>query len=96
MQELWMHIVCYRRFKHHKCLSPSQKSHTCEEGGAHLRNSFWLFIDELEKLLRKLLKWANKKCKNLKISKKKEKKRKAPGDINNTLHLCAINIKDMI
>ena len=30
------------------------------------------------------------------FQKKKEKKRKTPGDINNTLHLCTINIKDMI
>ena len=30
------------------------------------------------------------------FQKKKEKKRKTPGDINNTLHLCTLNIKDMI
>ena len=39
-----------------------KKSHTCEEGGAHLSFSFLAYIDELEKqLLKKLLKWANKK-----------------------------------
>ena len=37
-----------------------EKSHTCEEGGAHLR-IFLVFIDEPEKqiITKKLLKWAN-------------------------------------
>ena len=40
-----------------------QKSHTCEEGGAHLRISFWHLLINLNSnyLLKKLLKWANKK-----------------------------------
>ena len=41
-----------------------KKSHTCEEGGAHL-NALFAFIDELEKqILKKLLEWANKKENN--------------------------------
>ena len=38
-----------------------KKSHTCEEGGAHLIISFWNLLMNLKnKLLKKLLKWANK------------------------------------
>ena len=39
-----------------------QKSHTCEEGGAHLRISFLNLLMNLKNklLLKKLLKWANK------------------------------------
>ena len=39
-----------------------KKSHTCEEGGAHLRISFWHLLMNLKNklLLKKLLKWANK------------------------------------
>ena len=44
-------------------------SHTCEEGGAHLRISFWHSLMKLQNnyLLKKLLKWADKKCKNFNI-----------------------------
>ena len=40
-----------------------KKSHTCEEGGAHLKISFWhLLMNMKNKLsLQKNLKWANKK-----------------------------------
>ena len=54
------------------------------------------FIDELEKqLLKKLLKWASKKSKNINIYVvfKKIKQRKTPGDI--TLQLCTKTL-DMI
>ena len=39
-----------------------QKSHTCEEGGARLRISFWHLLMNLKNklLLKKLLKGANK------------------------------------
>ena len=38
-----------------------KKPNTCEEGGAHLRISFWHLLMKLKnKLLKKLLKWANK------------------------------------
>ena len=49
-------------------------SNTCEEGGAHLRVSFW-------HLLTKMLKWANK-CKHFHICNVafKKKKRKTPGN----------------
>ena len=45
------------------------KSHTCEEGRAHLRISVWHLLMNLKNnyLLKKLLKWANKKCKNFNI-----------------------------
>ena len=50
-------------------------------------------------LLKKLLKWANKKCKNFNISNvvflKKNEKRKTPGDII-ILHQCTKNLDDMI
>ena len=46
-----------------------KKPHKCEEGGAHLRNSVWYLLMNLKNnyLLEKLLKWANKKCKNFNI-----------------------------
>ena len=45
-----------------KTLVTNKKSHTCEEGGAHLRTSFWHLLMNLKNklLLKKLLKWANK------------------------------------
>ena len=44
------------------------KNHTCEEGGAHIQISVWHLLMNLKKyLLKKLLKWANKKCKNFNI-----------------------------
>ena len=41
----------------------NKKSHSCEEGGAPLRISFWHLLINLKnkQLLRKQLKWANKK-----------------------------------
>ena len=46
-----------------------EKSHTCEEGGAHLRIFVWhlLMNSKNNYLFKKLLKWANKKCKNFNI-----------------------------
>ena len=40
-----------------------EQSQTCEEGGAHLRISFWCLLMSLKNklLLKKLLKWDNKK-----------------------------------
>ena len=54
-------------------------------------------IYELEKqLLKKLLNWAYKKCKNFNIYMlKKKEKRKTTEDIIN-LHLCTYNLDDMI
>ena len=54
-------------------------SNTCEEGGAHLRVSFWHLLTNLKNnyLLKTMLKWANK-CKHFHICnvafKKKKKK----------------------
>ena len=54
------------------------------------------FIDELEKLLKKLLKWANKKCKNFNIYnvvffvKKKNKEKHLKISL---FHTCVPNIK---
>ena len=41
----------------------TKKSHICEESGAHLKISFWHLLMNLKNkyLLKKLLKWANKK-----------------------------------
>ena len=53
-----------------------KESHTCEEGGADLRISFWY--------LQKLLKWANKKQNSFNIyyvAFKRKKQRKSPVDI---------------
>ena len=45
-----------------------KKSHTCEEGGAHLRISFWPFTDEPEKqIIKKTVEVANKKQNNFNI-----------------------------
>ena len=72
----------------------SKKSHACEEGGAHIRIYFLHLLMKLKNnyLLRKLLKWANKKCKNFKINKVvfflKNKE--------NVLHLCTKNLDDII
>ena len=43
-----------------------KKSHPCEEGGAHLTTSVWHLLMNLKNnyLLKKLLKWANKKQNN--------------------------------
>ena len=58
-----------------------EKSHTFEEGGAHLRLSVWDLLINLKNnyLLKKLLKWANRKCKdfsiyNVAFIKKQQKK----------------------
>ena len=72
----------------------SKKSHACEEGGAHIRIYFLHLLMKLKNnyLLRKLLKWANKKCKSFKINKVvfflKNKE--------NVLHLCTKNLDDII
>ena len=65
-----------------------KRSHTCEEGGAHLRISFWNLLMNLKnKLLKKLLKCHNKKQNNFNITmlhlffQKKRKERKEPVDI---------------
>ena len=43
----------------------TKKWHTCEEGGTHLRISFWNLLMNLKnKYLKKLLRWANKKQNN--------------------------------
>ena len=49
--------------------SDIEKSHTCEEGSTHLRISFWHLLMNLKNnyLLKKLLKRANKKCRNFNI-----------------------------
>ena len=46
-----------------------KKSHTCEEGGAQLRISFWHLLMNLKikYLSKKMLKWANKKQNNFNI-----------------------------
>ena len=43
----------------------NKNSHTCKQGGANLRISFWQLMVNLKSkyLLKKLLKWANKKTK---------------------------------
>ena len=47
---------------------PVKKSHTHEEGGTHLRISFWyLLINLKNNYLKKLLKWVNKKQNNFNI-----------------------------
>ena len=45
------------------------KSQTCEEEEEHLRISVWHLLMNLKNnyLLKKLLKWSNKKCKNFNI-----------------------------
>ena len=59
-----------------------KKSHTCEEGGAHLRISDWHLLVNLKSnyLVKKLLKWTNKKCMNFEFTmmylKKKKRLRK--------------------
>ena len=42
---------------------------TCEEGGAHLRISFWHLLTNLKNkyLFKKLLKWPNRKQNNVNI-----------------------------
>ena len=46
----------------------NKNSHICEEDGAQLKSFFLAFTDELEKqILKKLLKWANKKQNNFNI-----------------------------
>ena len=48
-----------------------EKSHTYEEGGANPRISVWHLLINLKNnyLFKKLLKWANKKCKYFNIYK---------------------------
>ena len=72
-----------------------------EEDGAHLRISVWHLLINLKNnyLLKKLLKWANKKCKNFNISNVaffyKNKEKMIPGGII-ILHLCTKHLDDMI
>ena len=51
------------------CLNIKEISHICEEGGSHPRISLWHLMMTLKNnyLLKKLLKWANKQCKNFNI-----------------------------
>ena len=78
-----------------------KKSHTCEEGEAHLRISVWHLLINLKNnyLFKKLLNWANRKCEYFNIYKNKKqiikKQRKTPGDII-TVCLCTNNLHDMI
>ena len=46
-----------------------EKPHISKEGGAYLRISVWHLLMDLKNnyLLKKLLKWAYKKCKNFNI-----------------------------
>ena len=55
-----------------------KKSHTCEEGGGHPRISVWHLLMNLKNnyLLKKLLKWTNKKCILIFTKIKKNKKNK--------------------
>ena len=65
---LYTHDVTYNLSRRNNAHSDIyKKSHTREEGGAHLRISFWYLLMNLKNkyLLRKLLKWANKKKKFL-------------------------------
>ena len=78
----------------------NKKSYTCEDGGTHLRISVWYLWINLRNnyLLKKLLKWANKKYKNFNICNVvffEKKQRKNPGIII-ILHLCTKNRDDMI
>ena len=62
------------------------KSHTCEEGGAHLRISIWHLLMNLKNsyFLRKLLKWTNRKQNDFSIYNDAfllKKYRKTPVDI---------------
>ena len=52
-----------------KLYKKSKKSNTSEEGVAHLRISFWHLLMNLKNkyLLKKLLKWTNKKQNDLNI-----------------------------
>ena len=77
-----------------------EKSHTFEEGGAHLRLSVWDLLINLKNnyLLKKLLKWANRKCKDFSIYNVafiKKQQKKTIGDIM-ILHLCTKHLDDMI
>ena len=45
----------------------TQKSHTCEEDKAHLRISVWHLWMKNRDLLKRLLKWTDKKWKNFNI-----------------------------
>ena len=62
-------VLLYIKFKLLKVTSGKKKSHTYEEGGAHLRISFWHLLMNLKNksLLKKLLKWANKKQNNFNV-----------------------------
>ena len=83
------------------CLNIKEISHICEEGGSHLRISLWHLMMTLKNnyLLKKLLKWANKQCKNFNIYNVvffyKKNERKIPGDII-ILHMCTKNLDGMI
>ena len=77
-----------------------KKSHTLEEGGAHLRISVLHLLMNLKNncLWKNLLMWANKKRKKLNIFNVvffKENKRKTPGGII-ILHLCTKSLDNMI
>ena len=69
--------------------------------GEHPRISVWHLLMNLKNnyLLKKLLKWANKKCKHFNIYKKKKKKRKKKNkekQLEISLFLCTNNLHDII
>ena len=88
----YMKICCLVQWK-------QKKSHTCKEGGAHLRISVWHLLMNLKNkyLLKKTL--LSGPIKNLRIliftMLHVKKKRKTPSDII-ILHLCTKNLDDMI
>ena len=63
LEKLNLRNKLFKKFKKLRLHIDKEKSHTCEEGGAHFRISFWHLLMNLKNksLLKKLLKWANKK-----------------------------------
>ena len=58
----------YARLNRRQGKELQENSHSCEEGGAHLRISFcYLLMNLKKKLLKKLLKWADKNQNNFNI-----------------------------
>ena len=71
-----------------------EKSHTCEEGGAHPRISVWHLLMNLKNnyLLKKFLKWADKKYKYFITKIKKNKIKDCTSDIDNYIYQFMIMI----